>query len=68
VLGDEHPDTLTSANNLAEAYRTGQLDKAIPLLEQTLTGRRRALGDAHSLTVRVGANLRRVKSAGSSSE
>ena len=33
VLGPDHPDTLTSRNNLAAAYRSaGHLDEAIPLL------------------------------------
>ena len=33
VLGETHPDTLTSRNNLAVAYRgAGRLDEAIPLL------------------------------------
>ena len=33
-FGDDHPDTLTSRNNLASAYESaGQLDKAIPLYE-----------------------------------
>ena len=35
ILGDGHPDTLRSRNNLATAYRAaGRLDDAIPLLEQ----------------------------------
>ena len=36
-LGPEHPDTLTSMNNLAAAYRgAGKLDLALPLFEETL--------------------------------
>ncbi|WP_189250387.1 tetratricopeptide repeat protein, partial [Streptosporangium pseudovulgare] len=38
ILGEEHPDTLTSRNNLAYAYRSaGDLTRAIALYEQTLT-------------------------------
>ncbi|MYS18344.1 tetratricopeptide repeat protein, partial [Streptomyces sp. SID4982] len=37
VLGDAHPDTLTSRNDLAGAYRAaGDLGRAIPLYEATL--------------------------------
>ena len=44
--GDDHPETLTSRNNLAEAYRAaGDLKRAIPLFEQTLNDRTRILGD-----------------------
>jgi hypothetical protein len=32
LLGEEHPDTLSSANNLAGAYSAaGRLEQAIPL-------------------------------------
>ncbi|MER5347233.1 tetratricopeptide repeat protein, partial [Streptomyces mirabilis] len=37
VLGDTHPDTLSSRNNLASAYQeAGDLGRAIPLFEATL--------------------------------
>ena len=40
VLGETHPDTLTSRNNLASAYQAaGRLDEAIPLYERTLADR-----------------------------
>ncbi|MFM9595678.1 tetratricopeptide repeat protein, partial [Streptomyces scabiei] len=46
VQGDAHPDTLTSRNNLALAYyAAGDLGRAIPLLETTLTQREQILGD-----------------------
>jgi hypothetical protein len=36
-LGPDHPNTLASMNNLALAYKdSGQLAKAVPLLEETL--------------------------------
>ncbi|GII67376.1 hypothetical protein Skr01_74610 [Sphaerisporangium krabiense] len=39
MLGADHPHTLASRNNLAGAYRsTGDLARAIPLLEQALAG------------------------------
>ena len=45
VLGDTHPDTLTSRNNLAAAYQAaGRLDEAIPLFERTLADREQILG------------------------
>ena len=38
VLGSDHPDTLTSRDNLANAYRSaGNLGDATRLYEQTLT-------------------------------
>ena len=40
MLGEDHPDTLTSRNNLASAYQAaGDLGRAIPLYEQTLADR-----------------------------
>jgi len=52
VLGDAHPDTLTSRSNLASAYRaTGRLSEAIALHKQTLGDRERVLGDAHPDTL-----------------
>ncbi|MER7366343.1 tetratricopeptide repeat protein, partial [Nonomuraea wenchangensis] len=44
-LGSDHPDTLTSRNNLAYAYQeAGDLGRAIPLYEATLADRERVLG------------------------
>ncbi|MFF2124501.1 FxSxx-COOH system tetratricopeptide repeat protein [Streptomyces olivochromogenes] len=57
-LGIDHPDTLTSRNNLAGAYRAaGDLGRAIPLLEQTLTDSTRVLGEEHPDTLTSGNNL-----------
>ena len=51
VLGTDHPDTLTSRSNLAVAYRAaGDLGRAIPLYEQTLTDSVRVLGGDHPQT------------------
>ncbi|MBP6997505.1 MAG: tetratricopeptide repeat protein, partial [Phycicoccus sp.] len=58
VLGPEHPDTLTSRNNLAGAYESaGDLAKAIPLYQATLTDRERILGPEHPNTLTSRNNL-----------
>ena len=58
VLGPDHPDTLTSRNNLAYAYRdAGRLDEAITLHEQTLAARERVLGPDHPNTLTSRSNL-----------
>ena len=52
ALGDAHPDTLSSVNNLAIVLRLqGKLNKAEPLCRDALAGRRKALGDAHPDTL-----------------
>jgi tetratricopeptide (TPR) repeat protein len=52
LLGADHPDTLTSRNNLAVAYSSvGRLEQAIPLFEQTLADRERVLGADHPHTL-----------------
>ncbi|GJF26811.1 hypothetical protein SHO565_73750 [Streptomyces sp. HO565] len=51
VLGEDHPHTLTSRNNLAHAYETaGELARAIPLYEQALNNCVRVLGEEHPAT------------------
>ncbi|MEU6540800.1 tetratricopeptide repeat protein, partial [Streptomyces sp. NPDC047000] len=58
VLGDTHPDTLTSRNNLATAYQAaGDLGRAIPLLKATLTQYEQVLGDTHPDTLTSRNNL-----------
>ena len=57
-LGDDHPDTLTSMNNLAGGYyAAGRLDEAIPLWEETLRLRKAKLGDEHPDTLTSMNNL-----------
>jgi DnaJ-domain-containing protein 1 len=52
VLGEEHPDTLTSMNNLAATLRDqGELPGARALQEQVLQARRRMLGEEHPDTL-----------------
>ncbi len=58
MLGADHPDTLTSRNNLAGAYQAaGRLGEAIPLFEQTLADRERVLGADHPDTLTSRNNL-----------
>jgi tetratricopeptide (TPR) repeat protein len=58
VRGDDHPNTLTSVNNLAGAYESaGDMGRAIPLYEQALTDCRRVLGDDHPDTLSSVNNL-----------
>jgi hypothetical protein len=52
VLGADHPDTLGTRNNLANAYRAaGRTDKAITLHKRTLADRQRVLGADHPDTL-----------------
>jgi serine/threonine protein kinase len=51
-LGEDHPTTLTSMNNVAMAYYdAGRLDLAIPVLTMTLEKRRITLGADHRDTI-----------------
>jgi tetratricopeptide (TPR) repeat protein len=52
MLGPEHPDTLTSRNNLGNAlFGMGEPAEAIRLLRQTLEDRTRILGPVHPDTL-----------------
>ncbi len=58
TLGDDHPDTLTSANSLTvDLHMLGQFERARQLNEDTLTRRRRVLGRDHRETLRSANNL-----------
>ena len=58
VLGADHPDTLTSRNNLAAAYQAGgRLEEAIPLYERTLADAERVLRADHPDTLTSRNNL-----------
>ncbi|MGB7797952.1 MAG: FxSxx-COOH system tetratricopeptide repeat protein [Pseudonocardiaceae bacterium] len=51
-LGDDYPDTLESANNLAnDLWTLGHYEQARQLDEDILTRRRRVLGDDHADTL-----------------
>lgn len=58
VLGEDHPDTLESATNLAiNLYALGHHEQARQLQQDTLTSRRRVLGDDHPRTMASARNL-----------
>ena len=58
TLGPDHPNTLTSRNNLAGAYQaSGQLERAIPLFEATVNDSERTLGPDHPDTLNGRNNL-----------
>lgn len=52
VLGDNHPSTLLSMNNMGGLMQTmGRFDEAEPLLIEALDSRRRVLGNDHPETI-----------------
>ena len=58
TLGPDHPSTLASRNNLADAYRdAGRLDEAIALHEQNLIDLTHILGPHHPNTLTSRNNL-----------
>jgi CHAT domain-containing protein/tetratricopeptide (TPR) repeat protein len=58
VLGREHPDTLTSVNNLAEDYNAqGRYGEAEPLYKRALEAYERVLGREHPNTLTSVNNL-----------
>jgi phosphoribosyl 1,2-cyclic phosphodiesterase len=58
LLGEEHPDTLTSMNNLASTYgNQGKLREAAELQEKVLEVERMILGLEHSSTLTSMSNL-----------
>ena len=58
LLGEDHPRTLTSRNNLAYAYQSaGRLGEAVILYEQLFSDRTRILGPNHRDTLASCNNL-----------
>lgn len=58
ALGDEHPDTLTSINNMAMLLQAqGKLDAAEPLLFEAASTARRVLGIDHPHAKTFAVNL-----------
>ncbi|KAG2490690.1 hypothetical protein HYH03_010852 [Edaphochlamys debaryana] len=58
VLGPEHPDTVSSINNLASCIQArGRYEEAEPLYRQALELRQRVLGPEHPNTVNLINNL-----------
>ncbi|MCH8146599.1 MAG: serine/threonine protein kinase [Planctomycetes bacterium] len=52
VLGNDHPDTLISINNMGVLLLAmGKLDEAEPYYREALEGNRRVLGDDHPFTL-----------------
>ncbi len=57
VLGPEHPDTLSTINNLAALYQVqGKYEQAEPLYQRALTTFERVLGANHPNTIKVRNN------------
>ena len=56
-LGPDHPATLASMNNLAQAYQGPGSRPALPLLEETLEARKAKLGPDHPDTLGSMNNL-----------
>jgi lipopolysaccharide biosynthesis regulator YciM len=57
-LGEDHPSTLSSMNNVATIYGAlGQYNKAVGLHEQTLKLKRTKLGEDHPSTLNSMSNL-----------
>jgi hypothetical protein len=51
VLGEEHPDTLTSINNFAFTLKDkGEDEKAIALMEECVRKQKQVLGQDHPFT------------------
>ncbi|KAH8746822.1 P-loop containing nucleoside triphosphate hydrolase protein [Hyaloscypha sp. PMI_1271] len=58
ILGEEHPDTISAMNDLANALgNQGQLDEAAKMHEEVLEKRRRILGKEHPSTISAMNNL-----------
>jgi tetratricopeptide (TPR) repeat protein len=58
VLGSDHPETLATRHNLAEAYHwAGRTAEALTLFEQNLADRERVLGADHPVTLSSRSNL-----------
>jgi hypothetical protein len=52
VLGEEHPSTLTTMNNLASTLKgLGRTTEAIHFMQKSLAGSERLLGGAHPVTM-----------------
>ena len=61
TLGEEHPETIRSANNLAVNLTSlDELERACTLLEDALSRRRQILGEDHPDTLSTAHNLAKV--------
>jgi hypothetical protein len=59
---EDHPDTLTSMNNLASSYSNGQRKEAWGLREKSLEAREKMLGEEHPDTLMLMSNLAIISS------
>jgi tetratricopeptide (TPR) repeat protein len=58
TLGDRHPETLISINNMGLLLKDmGKLEEARPLFEEAVQGLRETLGDRHPETLNSISNL-----------
>jgi tetratricopeptide (TPR) repeat protein len=61
VLGPEHPETLSTVNNLAALYHVqGKYEQAAPLYQRALATLERVLGPEHPTTTRVRENYTKL--------
>ncbi|CUS15720.1 unnamed protein product, partial [Tuber aestivum] len=61
ILGPDHPDTLTSVNNLATVLKTqGKYDESEVMHRHALEGREKILGPDHPKTQLSANNLARL--------
>ena len=57
ILGEKHPDTLSSLNDLAMIYNTLYIYEALPLLKKGYRLRKEVLGEKHPDTLNSLSNL-----------
>src|SRR2546423_15634517 len=58
ILGEEHPDTISAMNNLANTLgKQDQLDEGVAMLKEVVEKRRRILGEEHPDTKVAVRNL-----------
>lgn len=54
MLGESHPNTLSSADSLADLYeRQGRYEEALPLYQECLEKRKVILGESHPDTLYI---------------
>ena len=62
VHGEDHPDTATTYNNMANVYDDqGKHELALELFAKALRIYQKMLGEDHPLTQLSGRNIKRVK-------
>jgi Tetratricopeptide repeat len=62
TLGEEHPGTLSSMNNLGCSFKVlGRGTEAVHLMQQAVDGSQKILGKEHPLTVQLKANLHSLR-------